>query len=120
MAAEAHAGVFSHLALVAVEEDLLEVLARGQRPQVTGLGEPVLEGLTTGGVVAAAMVVGAEPGPVDGVELRERERIVGELIADLLAPCPVPALDGSLRLAVARGTVEEVNREIGRDQPQGV
>ena len=49
-----------------------------------------------GGAVEPRVVVGLEPGVVDGVELVERERLALEFDAELVAPGAVPPLDRPL------------------------
>ena len=46
--------------------------------------------------------------------------VVGQLVADLLAPRPVPSLDHALGLGVLHAGVEQVNPELGADEPERV
>ena len=115
-AAEADGGVLAYEATLAVEEDFVEILVAGQLAQVGQLGEPVLARHLAGRVVLAGMVLGGEPGPVFGVELGDGKRIVGQLVADLLAPGPVPALDHALGLAVPHARVQQADTELRADQ----
>ena len=83
-AGEAHGPVLAHGALRAVQADLVEVEARGRGPQLCRLGEPVLAWHPTGGAVPPGVVLGTEPGPVEGVEVGERQGMVRQLVADLV------------------------------------
>src|SRR5262249_3409664 len=113
-----HSAVLSDEALLAMEEDLVKVDSPGDRPELIDLCEHVLARGAARGVLDTRVVFGPEPGPVFGVELRERKGLVRQLVADLLAPCPVPSLDDSLGLGVLHAGVEEVNPEVGADVPE--
>ena len=117
-AAKAHRAVLAHLAPGTVQEDLIEVDAAGQWPQLAGLGKPVLSWRPLGRGVAARVVLGTEPGPGDGVELGQRDRSLTQLVADLLAPAAVPPFNGSFRLTISGGGVHQVNAQLGTDHAQ--
>ena len=114
----AHGAVLAHGAHLAVEEDLVEIGAAGDGAQLVGLREEVLARGAFGRVVEARVVLGAEPGPVLGVELGDRQRGLGQLVADLLAPGAVPALDDALGLGVPGPGVHELDPELGADDPE--
>src|SRR3989304_1765392 len=48
--------------------------------------------------------------------LDEGERVVGQLVTDLFAPGPVPALDDALGLAILHARVEEPDAELRADE----
>lgn len=68
-----HGAVLADEALGAVEEDLVELDAAGHGSERIDLCKHMLARGATRGVVHAGVVLGAEPGPVLGVELRERQ-----------------------------------------------
>src|SRR6516165_5383454 len=69
-------------------------------------------------VVLAAVILGREPSPVLRVELVERDRMLGKLVADLLAPRTMPPLDDTLGLAVLDAGMQELDAELGADRDQ--
>src|SRR5215468_3240625 len=71
-----HGAVLADDALFAMEEDLVEVDPTGYGPELIGLREHVLGRGAARGLVDTSMVFGPEPGPMLGVELRERKRLV--------------------------------------------
>jgi hypothetical protein len=56
--------------------------------------------------------------PVLAIEFSQRQRRLRQLVTDLFTPCPVPALDTPLRLAVAGVRVEETDPELGADEAE--
>jgi hypothetical protein len=115
---ELHRAVGPHLASLASQEHLGDVEALGQRTMVRDLGQKVLERSAAGRRVWTRMVLGAEPGPVLGVERLKRQRLGGQLVAHLLTPRAMPSFDGALGLAVARLGVQQVDAKLGAAQRQ--
>ncbi len=103
-----------------MEKDFVEIGAGADLLEVLDLIEPVLLRHAPGRLVHTRVVLGGEPGPVDGVEVGERDRIVVELVADLLAPGAVPAFDRTLCLAILGCGVGEMRAELGADRFQRV
>src|SRR3989304_3593429 len=92
-AVPAHRAVLAHLALRAMEEDLREILAPRHRSQLLGLIEEVVARGAGRRRVLARVIFRAEPRPMLRLQICKRDRRLGELVADLFPPRPVPFLD---------------------------
>ena len=101
-----------------MQEHVVEIFSPRYGAQLIDVSEPVLAGCAPRRVVDARVVLGPEPRPVFGIEVAEREGVVGQLVADLLAPGAVPALDDALGLAVLPIGVEQANAELAADASQ--
>ena len=116
----AYGAVLSHLSFRAVQEDHVEVHVARYGTNEAIFGEQVCPRLATGRGVLAVVIDGVEPRPVFRVEVDQRQRHGGKLVADLGAPRAVESFDRALGLGVARCSVPKAYAELGADDPQRV
>src|SRR6266513_349302 len=87
-------------ALLAVQEHIAEVLLAWEGAQEGELSQPVFTRHSACGAVLTGVVFHGEPGPMLGIEFRERKRLVGQFVADLFAPSAMPSFNNALGLTI--------------------
>jgi hypothetical protein len=74
-----------------MQEDLVELRVARDSADLVRVREQVIARDAARGLVLARVVFAAEPGPVLGGQVGQRQGRVAELVLDLLAPRAVPA-----------------------------
>ena len=97
---EADGAILAHDAPLAVQEHIAEVLLAWEGAQEGELRQPVFTRHSAGGAVLTSVVFHGEPGPMLGIEFRERKRLVGQFVADFFAPSAMPSFNNALGLTI--------------------
>src|SRR5205807_8396645 len=112
--------ILEHDVTLAVQKPIDEVLLAWEGAQEGELGQPVFTRHAAGGAVFSRVIFRGKPRPMLGIEFGERERLVGQFVADFFAPSAMPAFNDALGLTILDLGVQQMDAEFGADQLERV